>query len=819
MAGSGGQTVRRVGIEFGAKDNLSRVLKGYADKLNSLGRVIEKVKRQFASLDRDALRNLSVEAEKIAKINQALGGTVVVRLSEAKAQREALKLEGLRASQAMKAARDHAKTFEAEETAIHRVLTEVNKLEASKRQIHRIDRQIANEELRGLEVEDRRLINAQRLIRERMRTEQLEARIHRQLQHQTADQERLLRLASQMGGNLPLPGNLIGGGFGIARLGLAPARAAMDIGHDDSVRHYLRERAGLEQMNLGAAGNRQALSAAERVRQNVRGLDSADAIDVIKDLVNITGSVQEATKGPLAEKLAKFRVSNRVAYGLTANEGYSAIKAAEMLTPQRKGMTPEEREASVASRLELINKVMGGSGGKIRPGEILQFAKTSQAAKFSLSEQGLYHLAPILQEMGGMRTGTSLMSVMQNLANGRMTHASAQNMLAMGLLDPNKVEYDKIGKVKRVLPGSTVDSDLLREDPVTWVEKHILPKLHGKNQAQQDQLINSILSNRTAAGLVATIVAQDSRIQKDTKLYQGARNISEGDAAQNDNYLRAENDYQKAMDTLRQKLAVIILPSLTKGLGSFTGLLEGLNQAIENNPLLSKIGAGGIIGGGVLVAAAGTVAAIVGTIRTIQSLGGAARVLGLVAAELAAINAEGGLGLGARAATSAAGTGAAGAAGAVAGGRLAALRGAVGRGAASIGGRLAALGALGGTSVAAAGAVPVAVTVGSGAAIGLTAGNAIQRQLERTGAADAIQNVLAGILTPHQQRQLEERTVRKNLGRNAHQIGSGHVTLIVQGPIHTSASDTHGLVKDLVRAAARSGSIPKSGPISNFAYP
>lgn len=828
MAGSGGQAVRRVGIEFSAKDNLSRVLKAYSDKLHSLGRAVEKIKRQFASLDRNALHGLSAEAGKIAKINDALRGTVVVRLSDAKAQRESIKLEGMRASLAARAAKEYARTFEAEETALHRVLNEVKRIELTKRRIHKVDQQIRTEETRGLELGDRRLINAQRLLRERLRTEQLEARIHRQLQRQSLDQERVLHLAERIRGALPFGGNLVGGGLNVAGVGLAPARGLLGLAYQpqhgggtpaEKFHHYLRERTGLGQMNLGAEGTESALSAAEQVRQRVRGLDMADSIDVIKDLINITGSVHEATKGPLAEKLARFRVTNRVAYGLTTDEGYSAIKAAEMLTPQHKGMSADDREEAVASRLELINKVMGGSGGKIRPGEVLQFAKTANSAKFSLSETGIYHLAPILQELGGMRTGTSLVSLMQNLANGRTTHASAQNLLGLGLLDPRKVEYDKIGRVKRVLPGSTVDSDLLREDPVAWVNKNLLPKLRGKTQSKQDELINSILSNRTAAGLVATVVAQNERIRKDTGLYRGARSIDEGDEAQRDNFLRAETDYQKALDSLRQKSAIVILPSLTRGLNSLTGLLEWFSKTIEANPLLARIGAGGIAGGGALAAAAGTVAVIVGTIRAIGALGGAARVLGLVAAELAAINAQGGLKPGI---PLTGGAGAAGAAGAAGG---AGAAGARGRLAAAIGGRVAALGALAGTPVAAAGAGPIGLTLGAGAALGVGSGLAIQNHLERTGAADAIQTVLAGGfashggLTPQQQRQLEARLMRRNLERTARQLGSGGLTLVVNGPIHATSGDAQGLVRDIVRSAARSGTTPRSGRLSNFAYP
>ncbi|MNY49415.1 hypothetical protein D3C86_1848370 [compost metagenome] len=61
--------------------------------------------------------------------------------------------------------------------------------------------------------------------------------------------------------------------------------------------------------------------------------------------------------------------------------------------------------------------------------------------------------------------------------------------------------------------------------------------------------------------------------------------------------------------------------------------------------------------------------------------------------------------------------------------------------------------------------------------------------------------------------------MRQSMERSAGRLGNGNLTLVVNGPIHTSAGDTQGLVKDLVRAAARSGSVPRSGRLSNFAYP
>ncbi len=813
MAGSGGQAVRRVGIEFSARGNLPRTLLDLCQKLREADRLTAKWKAAFSQFEATSLRNTSRIAANVGRISQALQSGARINVAAARTDTSRVALAARRNAEEQR----HILLARMQGAATADVLRKTRQRLDEQARIQRVINSLKAAET-GYTLKT--VLAETKANLQRQRAHQLQVR-------QTADAQRLLHLAQRIRAALPGSGNLIGGSLGVAGWGLAPARSLVNLAYQpqhgatpaQKFHHYLRERAGIEQMKLGPEGTSQALTAAEQVRQKVRGLDMADAIDVIKDLINITGSVKDATHGPLPALLAKFRVTNRAAYGLTAYEGYSAIRAAEMLTPQQKGMTGEEREHAVGSRLELINKVMGGSGGKIRPGEILQFAKTAQAAKFSLSEKGIYHLAPIIQEMGGMRTGTSLVSVMQNLANGRMTHASAQNMLALGLLDRSKVEYDKVGRVKRVMPGSTVDSDLLREDPVAWVDKHLLPKLEGKKQAQQDELINSILSNRTAAGLVATIVAQNARIHKDTGLYLGAKGIDESNAAQRDYFLRAETDYQKALDTLRQKTAVVILPSLTRGLNNLTGLLEWLNKTIEANPLLAKIGTAGIFGGGALVASAGTLVAIVGTIRTIGALGGAARVLGLVAVELAAINAQGGLRPGI---PLGGGAGAAGAAGAGAAGGAAAARG---RTAVGVGARLAGLGALANTPAAAAGAGPIALTIGTGAAIGVGGGMAIQGHLERTGAADAIQSMLAGALptgaglTPAQQRQMEERLMRKNLGRTARQLATGNLTINVHGPIQTTGPDAQGLVKDLVRAAARSGSVPRSGRISNFAYP
>jgi hypothetical protein len=224
-----------------------------------------------------------------------------------------------------------------------------------------------------------------------------------------------------------------------------------------------------------------------------------------------------------------------------------------------------------------------------------------------LSNDGLMKLMPLVQEMGGSRTGTALMSVMQNLANGRATTASVHNMMDMGLVNTrvngkDAVEYDKAGRVKRLKPGAIKGDELLRTDPVAWVERYLLPKTKGLKVAEIDRMVNSILSNRTAAGLVMTMIAQNQRIHKDTELFKGARTIDQVDKAQESNYLRADKNFQKELSAARENLGVLMQDQLVPWLNRFASGLRVVNQYIDKHPDQAKHM---MTGAGVVAGAAG----------------------------------------------------------------------------------------------------------------------------------------------------------------------------------------------------------------------
>lgn len=661
MAGS----TYKVGIDFSPKDNLSPTLKRFHKDLHSLEKRVRSLKPAFEALGGTSLKTFLAEASALAQINDRLRGSLKLSESQARVTKiladtdnkrllTAERLNQVRARTAsieQRAARAEEASARRQERNADRLSRQAERdMQRRQRGIERLARQeemAAQRRQRAAERAERAEWRRQKAIANGIeRMERMQRRIDDNARHsmQTNDVARLQHMRDAY---LPTAGNRIAGGMALARGGASVLGGMLSLGHDEGVHHFQKEETALGQMNLSKHDTEAAMKAAERVRQEVRGLDAAGAIDVIKDLINITGSVHEATSGPLANKLAKFRVSNKVAYGLSDQQGYQAIQAAELISPNRKGMTDHDKEMALSSRMDLINRVMAGSGGKIKPSDILGFAKNAQSSRMSLSDHGLMNLMPIVQEMGGQKTGTALMSLMQNLANGRTTTASANAMMDLGLLNRKMVDYDKNGRVKRVKPGAVVDTDQLRSDPLAWVEQKLMPLAKGKDIKQVDSLINSIITNRTASGLVMTMIGQNSRINKDAGLYRGSRDVAQTDAAQQDgNYLRAELNYEVAMSNLRVKMSKHVLPALTVFVNKFADVIERLNTFMEKHPTAAKMLAGGsvaaggaaVIGGGAMaVGGAVTAFRAMRTIAAMDGVGAAAasRVAGDMAASSA----------------------------------------------------------------------------------------------------------------------------------------------------------------------------------------
>ena len=90
MAGSGGQAVRRVGIEFSAKGNLPKTLLDLCQKLREADRATAKLKATFAQFEATSLRNTSRIAANLGRINQAMQTGARARVAELATDRKRL---------------------------------------------------------------------------------------------------------------------------------------------------------------------------------------------------------------------------------------------------------------------------------------------------------------------------------------------------------------------------------------------------------------------------------------------------------------------------------------------------------------------------------------------------------------------------------------------------------------------------------------------------------------------------------------------------------------------------------------------------------
>ena len=624
--------VRKVGIEFNSKGNLEKTLKSFERSLKTAHTLSEKFRTSIATLGSEktlsGLNKTVAAIDKIAAGVKAIKSVQVKLVSEQQNQTKAT-LDSLKArkleAQALKAEEQAMQTMAKgeREQADRRKRDEQDRLRTIQRR-ESVQRTIAASQARWEnEAQARRTRDLQeqmrlteRLFNARRREAQILARQEQKSFQQRMQERREARttLLTLGTGSYWQAGQMVAGGLG-------------DLVNNEAMRHYLIEKQGLVNMGLGKRQTGQILAAARNISYSgIQGLSHAGELDVIKDLALTfgknykTGNLSSEALNPvIARDLAKFAVASKTSYGLGQNQTYAATKIAELLTPNQKYikdhgklrlMTSADRANAFSRALDLEFKALGGLGGKMKPTELLQFMKRSNAAKYGMTSTGLLHLIPVMQESGGSQTGRQFMSVIQNLGNGvGLNSRTMTNLLHMGLLNPGMVKMNRNrNAVEWMKPGALRGDKELREDPFSWYEKYLAPKLKGKSMAEAQQTISSILNNRTAMSLIMTFFAQDARIHKDTALAIGAMGVNASYNALQKTYPMAVQNFDAAWKRLQVDLGVTMLPTITSGLNALAAAIEDLDKAVKQHPTVTKVGIGG----------AATVAGVIGTAALVQ---------------------------------------------------------------------------------------------------------------------------------------------------------------------------------------------------------
>ncbi|MBQ4928810.1 phage tail tape measure protein [Acinetobacter baumannii] len=333
------------------------------------------------------------------------------------------------------------------------------------------------------------------------------------------------------------------------------------------------------------------------------GTSTLDNLTLVRDGVTAFGDVHHAQW--VAPTLAKMKFANEAMYGDHGVENEKKFMDMLKVIEMRNGLKSKE---SFQEQANIIQQVITATGGRVQAEEWLNVIKTGGIAAKGMDNKAFYYkMEPLVQEMGGHRVGTSMMSAYQNLYQGRTTQRAAANLDKFGLIgDYSKVKHNKTGDLSYLDIGAIKGADLFKKDQFAWMEQVLVPALNAKGITKESDVIDaigSVFSNRTASNLFAQMYMQRDQIHKNAKLNEGAFNIDQLSTQAQGTTSGKELEARAKLNDAYLQFGQTILPIYTQALVMASNALQGFTGWMQQNPTLAKA-----LGTGLLLIAGGLVA-------------------------------------------------------------------------------------------------------------------------------------------------------------------------------------------------------------------
>ncbi|WP_162995579.1 phage tail protein [Janthinobacterium sp. SUN098] len=436
-------------------------------------------------------------------------------------------------------------------------------------------------------IDTRQLGKAQEWLKNSIQLTNVELASQQKRLAASADKQQRVTNATQHADKLRnKAGNLAMAGAGATATG-AVIGAPVVKGLNEA-KHYQTEVGRVNALGLGDKVSAEAVAFARNMK--TYGTSQLDNLQLMRDGMSAFADVHHAEM--VAPTLAKMKFANHAFFG-EAEGADNERKFMDMLKviELRGGLESKEKFEAQAN---IVQKVITATGGRVGPNEWLNMIKTGGLAAKGLKDDAFYYqMEPLVQEMGGNRVGTSLMSAYQNLYQGRTTKRSAKKLEEFGLIgDKSKVKHDKAGQISFLDPGALLGSELFRENQFEWMEKVLLPQLAKKGITEKKQVldaIGSIFSNRTASNLHSQMYLQRVQIHKNEKLNRGAANIDQLDKLGRNSAAGKELEAQSKLANLKLTMGEKILPLYAQGLEMAISAVTRLNGFMERNPTVAKV--------------------------------------------------------------------------------------------------------------------------------------------------------------------------------------------------------------------------------------
>lgn len=347
-------------------------------------------------------------------------------------------------------------------------------------------------------------------------------------------------------------------------------------------------------LGLGKEATKEAIQYAKAMQ--TFGTSTLDNLQLVRDGVTAFADVHHAQM--VAPTLAKMKFANEAMYGDSGAENEKKFMDMLKVIEMRNGLKSEK---AFHEQANIIQQVITATGGRVQAEEWLNVIKTGGIAAKGIDNKAFYYkLEPLVQEMGGFRVGTAMMSAYQNVYQGRTTKRAANNLERLGLIsDPSKVKHDKSGQISFLDVGAIKGAELFKKDQFAWMEQVLVPQLKSKGITKEGDIIDamgSIFTNRTASNLFAQMYMQRDQIHKNARLNAGADNIDQLNSKAMGTTTGKEIEAKANLHDAYLKFGTTILPIYTKAIETATVALQGFNGWMERNPTLAKMLGVGLLG-------------------------------------------------------------------------------------------------------------------------------------------------------------------------------------------------------------------------------
>jgi len=406
---------------------------------------------------------------------------------------------------------------------------------------------------------------------------------------------------------LGMSGALLGGtGF----MGLMAIKGAVKPATEYVHQLELAKAAGMQQLEIA-----QATAAAWKATGTVMTTTAAQNVAAIRELRMVFGDTGLAVQHmPVVQQLQA--VLQNVRGGDAHDEAYTVAKALEM-----KGYV--KNPAQFESAADLMTKAIIASGGKVTATDFLSAFKYGRSATLGWDDRFTFGILPtLIQEMkssggsgGAGGPGNALMSAYAAVVGGTVPQKSLKVWQSLGLLDPSKIVWDKVGSAKGLRPGGIRGSDVFQQDPYQWTQQYLVPALAKAGyttEAQQRQMLQYLFPNRTAGFVMSQLALQGWKFDRDQRLIGQAAGLS----AYNELIKHDPDMAMRALgaqwENFKTALGIGLVPILIPFLRNMTTALNALAGFAEKHPTLTQglmatfagLSLLATIGGGLMVAGA-----------------------------------------------------------------------------------------------------------------------------------------------------------------------------------------------------------------------